>query len=183
MGAIDSRQISTCGWCGGSFNPRRGGSVQRFCRPACRTAFHTAARQEAAQSIAGDGAPAAANGSPVRAAYPLPEGGDARPPYPAGRRRNGAVRPPYAISRRGVGIDSGQPDPAWVPGPGPARGPHGDFGRNETPRAAAGRLPHGLKNRHGCRPSRKRSAFELHDTFSPVPLLSSHRSSTVGPAP
>jgi hypothetical protein len=35
-----------CPWCGNRFQPRSsGGSVQRFCRPACRQAFWTAARR------------------------------------------------------------------------------------------------------------------------------------------
>jgi hypothetical protein len=35
-----------CPWCGGRFEPRSsGGSDQRFCRPACRQAFWTAARR------------------------------------------------------------------------------------------------------------------------------------------
>lgn len=35
-----------CPWCGTLFRPRRtGGSAQRFCRTACKTAFWSAARQ------------------------------------------------------------------------------------------------------------------------------------------
>jgi hypothetical protein len=72
----------TCARCGGSFTPRRGGSVQRFCCRSCRIEFHTAARQQAAHDIAAGRAAGSENGSPVRAACTLPECENARAPYP-----------------------------------------------------------------------------------------------------
>ena len=59
---------AACLWCGGSFEPHRGGSPQRFCGPECRAAFWTALRRWGDQAIADgvltiaelkDGAPAA----------------------------------------------------------------------------------------------------------------------------
>jgi hypothetical protein len=42
----------TCVWCGRSFRGRRGGSPQRFCCAAHRTAFHSAARRWAEHAVA-----------------------------------------------------------------------------------------------------------------------------------
>jgi hypothetical protein len=41
-----------CSWCTRLFRPRRGGHAQRFCRPACRRAFHAAARAWVLDAIA-----------------------------------------------------------------------------------------------------------------------------------
>jgi hypothetical protein len=41
-----------CRWCGRAFELRRGGSPRVFCRPGCRTAFHTAARRWAEDAVA-----------------------------------------------------------------------------------------------------------------------------------
>ena len=41
-----------CSWCTSLFRPRRGGHAQRFCRPACRRAFHGAARAWVLDAIA-----------------------------------------------------------------------------------------------------------------------------------
>lgn len=41
-----------CLWCTRSFEPRRGGSRQTFCRPACRAAYHRATRQYCERAIA-----------------------------------------------------------------------------------------------------------------------------------
>ena len=46
MAAID------CRWCGRACQLRRGGSPRVFCGPACRTAFHTAARRWAEGAVA-----------------------------------------------------------------------------------------------------------------------------------
>jgi hypothetical protein len=40
-----------CLWCGRAFSPHRGGSQQRFCRAACRAAYHKAARQWCERAI------------------------------------------------------------------------------------------------------------------------------------
>jgi hypothetical protein len=40
-----------CLWCSRSFEPRRGGSRQTYCRPACRAAYHKAARQFCERAI------------------------------------------------------------------------------------------------------------------------------------
>jgi hypothetical protein len=40
-----------CSWCDRTFRPRQGGRAQRFCRPACRRAFHTAVRAWALGAI------------------------------------------------------------------------------------------------------------------------------------
>jgi hypothetical protein len=73
---------ATCARCAGSFIPRRGGSVQRFCCRSCRIEFHTAARQHAAHNIAAGRAAGSETGSRVRAACTLPERENARAPYP-----------------------------------------------------------------------------------------------------
>jgi len=41
-----------CPWCRQAFQPRRGGSPQRFCRAGCRTAFWTALRWWGERAIA-----------------------------------------------------------------------------------------------------------------------------------
>lgn len=41
-----------CSWCTSLFRPRRGGHAQRFCRPACRRAFHAAVRAWVLDAIA-----------------------------------------------------------------------------------------------------------------------------------
>jgi hypothetical protein len=42
-----------CPWCGKNFQPRSsGGTDQRFCRPACRQAFWTAARRWVMRAVA-----------------------------------------------------------------------------------------------------------------------------------
>jgi hypothetical protein len=41
-----------CLWCGRSFEPRRGGQRQLFCRPNHRLAFHAAARRWAERAVA-----------------------------------------------------------------------------------------------------------------------------------
>ena len=41
-----------CSWCTRLFRPRRGGHAQRFCRPACRRAFHAAGRTWVLDAIA-----------------------------------------------------------------------------------------------------------------------------------
>ena len=43
--------IEPCLWCETSFEPRRGGSRQRFCRARHRIAFHTAARLWAERAL------------------------------------------------------------------------------------------------------------------------------------
>lgn len=42
---------ATCLWCQRPFEPRRGGSRQRFCRPRHRIEFHTAARRWAERAV------------------------------------------------------------------------------------------------------------------------------------
>jgi hypothetical protein len=45
-------ELPSCSWCDRSFRARRsGGRVQRFCRPSCRRAFHTAVRAWALGAI------------------------------------------------------------------------------------------------------------------------------------
>ena len=43
-----------CLWCGLSFEPRRGGSQQKYCRPGCRAAYHKAARLWCERAIAAE---------------------------------------------------------------------------------------------------------------------------------
>jgi hypothetical protein len=43
---------AVCDWCGRPYRVRRGGSPQRFCGAACRSAFHTAARRWAERAVA-----------------------------------------------------------------------------------------------------------------------------------
>jgi len=49
-----TREVPTlCAWCGRPFQERQtGGRAQRFCRPSCRRAFHTAVRAWAVDAIA-----------------------------------------------------------------------------------------------------------------------------------
>ena len=42
----------SCRWCGRACRLRRGGSPRVFCGPACRTAYHTAARRWAERAVA-----------------------------------------------------------------------------------------------------------------------------------
>ena len=42
----------SCRWCGRACRLRRGGSPRVFCGPACRTAFHSAARRWAEGAVA-----------------------------------------------------------------------------------------------------------------------------------
>ena len=42
---------SACWWCGTEFNPRNGGSPQRFCKTKCRDAFHSAGRRWAEMAV------------------------------------------------------------------------------------------------------------------------------------
>ena len=45
--------LTLCAWCGGPYQERQtGGRTQRFCRPSCRRAFHTAVRSWALDAIA-----------------------------------------------------------------------------------------------------------------------------------
>ncbi len=45
-------KVPACSWCQRSFLVREnGGRAQRFCRPSCRRAFHTAARSWALNAI------------------------------------------------------------------------------------------------------------------------------------
>ncbi len=46
------RPSDDCLWCGAAFEARNGGKRQRFCRPLCRTAFHSASRRWAERAIA-----------------------------------------------------------------------------------------------------------------------------------
>jgi hypothetical protein len=50
--AATASATNSCLWCGRGFQPRRGGSPRVFCAPACRAAFHTAARRWAEQAVA-----------------------------------------------------------------------------------------------------------------------------------
>ena len=40
-----------CLWCEGEFEPRKGGSPQRFCNPKHRAAFHSAGRRYAEHAV------------------------------------------------------------------------------------------------------------------------------------
>ena len=40
-----------CLWCGDEFEPRKGGSPQRFCHPKHRNAFHSAGRRWAERAV------------------------------------------------------------------------------------------------------------------------------------
>jgi len=44
-------EAPACVWCNRPFPAREGGRAQRFCRPSCRRAFHTAARSWALNAI------------------------------------------------------------------------------------------------------------------------------------
>jgi hypothetical protein len=69
----------SCLWCGSSFEPRRGGSPQRFCGRECRTAFWTALRRWGDQAIA-DGVLTIAELKGVATACTLLQRGSAAPP-------------------------------------------------------------------------------------------------------
>ena len=80
--------VPACLWCANSFQLRRGGSRQSFCRSACRAAYHKATRQWCERAIA-DGRLAIEdlrNGAPE--AYTLPGCGEPTSPAPA------AIGPP-----------------------------------------------------------------------------------------
>jgi hypothetical protein len=71
-----------CLWCDHSFEPRRGGSRQTFCRSDCRAAYHKATRQWCERAIA-DGRLTIEdlrNGNPV--AYTLRGCGEPPSPLP-----------------------------------------------------------------------------------------------------
>jgi len=97
---------AACLWCGGSFEPHRGGSPQRFCGPECRAAFWTALRRWGDQAIADgvltiaelkDGAPAACTllqrGSAAPPDGPMRFIVEVEPTIVAGLVRIGFIRP------------------------------------------------------------------------------------------
>lgn len=65
-----------CLWCGRSFEPRRGGSQQTY----CRAAYHKAARQRCERAIADGRLTVQDLRSAAAVAYSLPQRGD--PPVP-----------------------------------------------------------------------------------------------------
>jgi hypothetical protein len=44
--------MTTCRWCEGACQPRRGGSPRVFCTSGCRTAFHSACRRWTERAVA-----------------------------------------------------------------------------------------------------------------------------------
>jgi hypothetical protein len=64
-----------CLWCDTEFEPRRGGSPQRFCHPKCRDAFHSAGRRWAECAVLGGrlGVAELRNGSPEACTLPTRE--------------------------------------------------------------------------------------------------------------
>src|SRR5712675_1640877 len=74
-----SNQLA-CLWCSRSFEPRRGGSRQTYCRPACRAAYHKAARLWCEREIADGRLTVQDLRSDVAVAYTLPQRGE--PPLP-----------------------------------------------------------------------------------------------------
>jgi hypothetical protein len=81
-----------CLWCESSFEPRRGGSPQRFCAPKCRTAFWTALRRWAERAVAADTLTIADLKSGVAAACTLPARGETPRPGP-NMLRDGTLSP------------------------------------------------------------------------------------------
>jgi len=49
--AAAAAQTEKCLWCDDEFEPRKGGSPQRFCHPKHRDAFHSAARRWAEHAV------------------------------------------------------------------------------------------------------------------------------------
>jgi hypothetical protein len=96
---------NTCLWCGQVFTLRRGsgGSPQRFCSSACRTAFHSACRRWAERVVAAGRLTVAALRGGNAAACTLLSGSGSAPPDPAlltalrALREQGLMRLPAAI--------------------------------------------------------------------------------------
>jgi hypothetical protein len=65
-----------CLWCSRAFTPRRGGSQQVYCRAACRSAYHKAARQWCERAIADGRLTVQDLRDGAAAACTLPEGGE-----------------------------------------------------------------------------------------------------------
>jgi hypothetical protein len=85
---------SSCLWCGVGFNPRRGGTAQRFCSKLCRSAFHRACRVLAVRAVFDGFLPVEALKNASPAAYTLLSGAKS----PSARKvastvRNAPTRP------------------------------------------------------------------------------------------
>jgi hypothetical protein len=68
---------AACLWCGGVFEPHRGGSPQTFCGAACRASFHREARRWCNRAIADGRLTVEALRDSVAAACTLPSGAEA----------------------------------------------------------------------------------------------------------
>jgi hypothetical protein len=105
-------RLCLCLWCNQPFEPRRGGSRQRFCCPTHRSEFHTAARLWAEKAVA-EGRLSTADlqkgtGEPFTllsrgpAAVPLPEIGQADLALLTALRRRGRMVLQLPIAPEGI---------------------------------------------------------------------------------
>jgi hypothetical protein len=102
-----SNQLA-CLWCSRSFEPRRGGSRQTYCRPACRAAYHKAARLWYERAIANGWLTVQDLRSSGAVAYTLPQRGE--PPLPLSNNGCAKIALPDAPLKfvANVGRDTGE---------------------------------------------------------------------------
>jgi hypothetical protein len=88
-----------CLWCEREFEPRKGGSPQRFCHPKCRDAFHSAGRRWAERAVLGRrlGVAELRNGSPEACTLPTRE--ECSPDYDIGCEERVLSEPERAAAR------------------------------------------------------------------------------------